>query len=57
MAKSRPRARRKKYHHAETTKDLSWSKDKRLALLIIGGVFALILLITILGIIVLKLTE
>lgn len=56
MAKSRPRAKRKKYHHAEPTKELSWSKDKRVALLIIGGIFALILIITIIGIIVLKLT-
>ena len=54
MAKSRTRARRKKYQHIEPTKDLNWSKRKSLGLVIILSILVILVVAVVVGIIILS---
>jgi len=54
MAKSRTRARRKKYQHVERTKDLNWSKRKSLGLLIILSILFILVVAVVVGVIILS---
>ena len=54
MAKSRTRAKRKKYRTVEGSKDLKWSKRKSLGLVIILLILATLVIAVVVGLIILS---
>lgn len=54
MAKSRTRAKRKKYRPVEGSKDLKWSKRKSLGLVIILLILATLVVAVVVGLIILS---